>query len=190
MRSHVASLKEGVAVLLLFLFVLTALFQGEAAAAADTAATASAPVAAAALICTCRCCYQGGCTMMTNVSWVVSSCSECTTKVCTDYIVSPEVRAETARLFEGIQGETIWATGEDVVIDECQVISVLEAATCTSKTCKRTTTIEAECYNRDAPLIKFSIVSFVLVTLVALVFGAIKNSIPAFHSFNEKYFNY
>lgn len=148
------------------------------------------PPVAAALICTCRCCYQGGCNTMANVSWAVNSCSECTTKSCTDYIVSSEVRAETARLFEGIQGESIWATGEDVRIDECQVISVLEAATCVSKTCKRTTTIKAECYNRDAPLIKFSIVSFVLITLVAVVFGVVKNNIPAFQAFNEKYFNY
>ena len=141
------------------------------------------------IICTCRCCYQGGCSAITNVSWAVGKCSECTTKSCNNYISSQAVRAETARLIEGIQGERPLTNGV-VVVEECAVIAVLEAATCTTKTCKRTSTIKAECYDRNAPLTKYSVIFFVLVTIFAVVFGIIKNDIPAFQSLNEKYFNY
>ncbi|KPA80120.1 putative endochitinase [Leptomonas pyrrhocoris] len=141
------------------------------------------------IICTCRCCYQGGCSAITNVSWSVERCSGCTTKDCNDYISSQAVRAETARLFEGIQGEKPLTSGA-VVVEECAVIAVLEAATCTTKSCKRTSTIKAECYDRNAPLTKYSVIFFVLFTIFAVVFGIIKNYIPAFQSLNEKYFNY
>ncbi|EPY39370.1 endochitinase [Angomonas deanei] len=140
------------------------------------------------IVCTCRCCYQGGCSALPNVKWVVSSCSECSTKMCNEYITSSEVRAETARLFEGIQGDEPLSNG-NIVVQECQVISVLEAATCAGWWCKRTTTIKAECYNRDAPLIKYTIVSFVLTTIAVIVFGMIKNYIPALQTINERYFN-
>lgn len=82
------------------------------------------------------------------------------------------------------------SAGVDVTLQECEVIAVLEAATCTTKSCKRTSTIKAECYNRDAPLIKYSIISLVAITVWSVIFGLIKNYIPAFQSFNEKYFNY
>lgn len=141
------------------------------------------------IICTCRCCYQGGCSAITNVSWSVDTCGECTTKSCNNYISSQAVRAETARLFEGIQGERPLTSGA-VVVEECAVIAVLEAATCTTKTCKRTSTIKAECYDRNAPLTKYSVIFFLLVTIFAVIFGIIKNDIPAFQSLNEKYFNY
>lgn len=123
--------------------------------------------------------------MLPNASWPITSCRDCTTKMCNDYITSQGIREETAKLFEGM-GEG----SQDINYDECQVISVLEAATCTSRACKRTATIKSECYNRNEPLIKYSIISFVLTTVVALVFGLIKNHIPAFQSLNETYFNY
>ncbi|CAJ1036099.1 hypothetical protein, conserved [Leishmania lindenbergi] len=140
------------------------------------------------IVCTCRCCYQGGCSALTNVSWVISSCNECTTKMCNDYISHQHVREETARLFEGIQGKRPF--NGTVVVQECKVIAVLEESTCTEKSCKRTSTIKAECYDRNAPLIKYSIISFVLITIFAVIFGIIKNHIPALQSLNEKYFNY
>ncbi|RNE97875.1 endochitinase [Trypanosoma rangeli] len=141
------------------------------------------------IVCTCRCCYQGGCRPMPNVSWVVSSCEQCSTAVCNAHIRSEEVRRETARLFEGIESDEAFPSVAGH-LDECKVISVLEAATCSSRNCKRTTTIKAECYNRDAPLIKCSIISFVGVTAVAIVFGLVKNHIPALQGLNEKHFNY
>ncbi|KAG5490061.1 hypothetical protein JKF63_00180 [Porcisia hertigi] len=141
------------------------------------------------IVCTCRCCYQGGCSPLANVSWTVSSCSDCSTKMCNDYISSPQVRSQTARIFDVIEGEPP-LRNDTVVVHECEVIAVLEAATCTVKSCKRTSTIKAECYDRNAPLIKYSIISFVLFTIFAVIFGIIKNYIPALQSLNEKYFNY
>ncbi|CAG9583711.1 putative endochitinase [Leishmania major strain Friedlin] len=152
------------------------------------AVTAEESSLSSPIVCTCRCCYQGGCSPLTNVSWTVSSCSECSTKMCNEYISSQQVRADTARLFEGIQGEK--PLNDTVVVQECEVIAVLEAATCTTKSCKRTSTIKAECYDRNAPLIKYSIISFVLLTIFAVILGIIKNYIPVFQSLNEKYFNY
>lgn len=155
-----------------------------AGAATEWSAQSTSPIT-----CTCRCCYQGGCNAITNVSWTVDSCGDCSTKLCNEYIASKEVRFATARLFDGIQGDNALGAAE-VVVEECEVIAVLEAATCTAKSCKRTSTIKAECYDRNAPLIKYSIISFVLLTIFAMVFGIIKNYIPAFQSLNEKYFNY
>ncbi|ORC92991.1 endochitinase [Trypanosoma theileri] len=153
------------------------------------AAAQSRSVETSSIVCTCRCCYQGGCSAMPNITWVVSSCDQCSTAVCNDYIRSKEVRMETARLFEGIESDEP-LPGSVEALHECKVISVLEAATCVSRNCKRTTTIKAECFNRDAPLIKYSIITFVGTAVVAVVFGLIKNHIPAFQGFNEKYFNY
>lgn len=161
------------------------LVYGEAPIASTTAAVdQSSPI-----ICTCRCCYRGGCRQITNISWTVSSCDDCTTNLCKSYISSTGVREEVAHLFESIKGDNVSA-GVDVTLQECEVIAVLEAATCTTKSCKRTSTIKAECYNRDAPLIKYSIISLVAITVWSVIFGLIKNYIPAFQSFNEKYFNY
>ncbi|KAK7199902.1 endochitinase [Novymonas esmeraldas] len=154
-----------------------------------SAVAAAEPSLSSPIVCTCRCCYQGGCSQLKNVSWTVSSCNDCSTKMCNTYIASEQVRAETARLFEGIRGDHPLTNGA-VVVQECEVIAVLEAATCTTKSCKRTSTIKAECYDRNGPLIKYSIISFVLLTIFAVVFGIIKNYIPAFQSLNEKYFNY
>ncbi|KEG12749.1 endochitinase [Trypanosoma grayi] len=149
----------------------------------------AAPMDTYSILCTCRCCYQGGCSPMPNITWVVNSCDECSTAICNEHIRSKEVRMETARLFEGIESDEPFPSS-DGTIHECKVISVLEAATCTSRNCKRTTTIRAECYNRDAPLIKHFIITFVGITAVAIVFGLLKNHIPAFQGLNEKYFNY
>ncbi|PWV11644.1 putative endochitinase [Trypanosoma cruzi] len=167
--------------LFLFLFALpvTMVAARESVGAMDTSS----------IVCTCRCCYQGGCSPMPNITWVVSTCDRCSTAVCNEYIRSKEVRIETARLFEGIESDEPLPSIEEQ-LNECKVISVLEAATCSGRNCKRTTTIKAECYNRDAPLIKYSIISFVSVTALAIVFGLIKNHIPALHGLNEKYFNY
>ncbi|EPY28543.1 endochitinase [Strigomonas culicis] len=140
-------------------------------------------------VCTCRCCYQGGCSELNNVSWVVDSCADCTNKLCNDYIRSSKVRTELARIFESISGDAT-DTAVSTLVQECEVISVLEAATCTGKMCKRTSTIKAECYNRNAPLMKYSIISFVMATVAAVLFGLMKNYIPAFQTLNEKYFNY
>ncbi|RNF26663.1 endochitinase [Trypanosoma conorhini] len=167
-------------------FVLCALLAMAAAAAAEESTSI---VDTSSIVCTCRCCYQGGCRSMPNVTWVVSSCDKCSTADCNAYIRSEEVRMETARLFEGIGSDEPLPSVEGQ-LSECKVISVLEAATCSGRSCKRTTTIKAECYNRDAPLIKCSIISFVSVTAVAIVFGLIKNHIPALQGLNEKYFNY
>ncbi|GET93257.1 endochitinase, putative [Leishmania tarentolae] len=175
-----ASVRLGMVRALLAVAILCSI---RTAAAAAEESSLSNPI-----VCTCRCCYQGGCSPLTNVSWTVNSCSECSTKMCNDYISSQQVRADTARLFEGIRGEK--PLNGTVVVQECEVIAVLEAATCTTKSCKRTSTIKAECYDRNAPLIKYSILSFVLLTIFAVILGIIKNYIPAFQSLNEKYFNY
>ncbi|KAG5464012.1 hypothetical protein LSCM1_00191 [Leishmania martiniquensis] len=177
----VARWKLGVAHALLAMLVFCSI---DATAVVTEESSQSSPI-----VCTCRCCYQGGCSPLTNVSWTVRSCNDCSTKMCNDHIASQEVRAETARLFEGIRGEKPLTDGT-VEVQECEVIAVLEAATCTTKSCKRTSTIKAECYDRNAPLIKYSIISFVLLTIFAVIFGIIKNYIPAFQALNEKYFNY
>lgn len=164
------------------IFFLHLFFLGAAKASLDIKDTTS-------IVCTCRCCYQGGCSLMPNTSWVVRSCDECSTATCNDYMRSKEVRIETARLFEGIESNEPSVSTEGG-IHECKVISVLEAATCVGKNCKRTTTIQAECFNRDSPQIKYSIMTFLGLTGVAIIFGLVKNHIPAFQGLNEKYFDY
>jgi hypothetical protein len=75
-------------------------------------------------------------------------------------------------------------------VDVCEIITVLEVATCAGAQCKRSTNLKAECYNRDAPLMKYTIQVFVFIFFAGIFFGLIKNHIPAFQEINAKYFNY
>lgn len=144
----------------------------------------------ASIVCVCRCCYQGDCTTLRNVSWTLDSCTACTTKRCNEYIAGGEIRAKTARLFESLENNVPAAAKADLVVDVCEVITVLETATCSGTQCKRSTNLQAECYNRNSPIMKYTIISFVFFIVTGTVFGFIKNHIPALQEFNAKYFNY
>lgn len=142
------------------------------------------------ILCTCRCCYQGDCTALVNVSWDVDSCDACSTTLCNQYIASSEVKQKTARLFESLQNDVPAAAKTDLQVDVCEVITVLETATCSGGQCKRSTNMRAECYNRNAPLMKYMIQSFVGILIGGVVFGFVKNYIPALQGLNTRYFNY
>jgi hypothetical protein len=142
------------------------------------------------VMCVCRCCYQGDCTPLTNVSWSLSSCAQCSTSLCNNYIVSDSARIKTAQLFDSLSGNIPPQAKQSMTVDVCEVITVLETATCTGSACKRSTNLQAECYDRDAPLMKYTVQVFVWVTTVAVVFGFVKNYIPALHAINAKFFNY
>jgi hypothetical protein len=82
------------------------------------------------------------------------------------------------------------AAKTDLTVDVCEVISVLETATCSGTSCKRSTNLKAECYNRNTPLIKYTIQAFVFLLVTGVIFGFVKNHIPALQDFNARYFNY
>lgn len=142
------------------------------------------------VMCVCRCCYQGDCAPMSNASWKVESCSDCKTSLCNTYVASSEARSKAARLFDSLESTVPEAAVEGTDVDVCQIVTVLEVATCSGSRCKRSTNLKAECYNRDAPIMKYSIQAFVAICIVATFIGLIKNHIPAFQEFNAKYFNY
>lgn len=142
------------------------------------------------VICVCRCCYQGNCNSLSNVSWAVDSCSSCQTSMCNEYIASSVVRSKTARLFESLENNVPAGAKADLVVDVCEVITVLETATCTGSSCKRSTNLKAECYNRNTPLIKYTIQCFVFILITGVLFGFVKNFLPALQDLNTKYFNY
>lgn len=142
------------------------------------------------IVCVCRCCYQGDCKALSNVSWKLDSCTSCTTSLCNTYIASDAVRSKTARLFESLENSVPAAAKADATVDVCEVITVLETATCTGSNCKRTTNLQAECYNRESPIMKYTILTFTFLLVFGTVFGFVKNYIPALQEFNAKYFNY
>lgn len=142
-------------------------------------------------LCVCKCCYLGACNPMEGASWLMSSCSNCTSDQCNNYIQSAELRGKTTRTFELLQEGIPSVAKTGVTIDVCQVISVLEIATCPKTgSCKRVTDVKADCFDRNAPINKYSIFLFLLVTIVCVIFGFIRNHIPALQDLNAKYFNY
>ena len=154
-------------------------------------ARAQQQTADGSIVCLCRCCYLGDCTPLMNASWPVNTCTDCTNQMCQDYITSTSIRVKTARIFESLQSAVPQAAQSSLRVDVCEVISVLEAATCTASTgCKRTTDVKGECYNQNAPLIKYTIQSFAAISFIAVIFGFVKNHIPSLQELNNRYFNY
>lgn len=142
------------------------------------------------ILCTCRCCYQGDCSALVNVSWDVDSCDACSTTLCNQYIASSAVKKKTARLFESLQNDVPVGAKSDLQVDVCEVITVLETATCSGSQCKRSTNMRAECYNRNGPIMKYMIQAFVAILVGGVMFGFVKNHIPALQELNIRYFNY
>lgn len=142
------------------------------------------------IMCVCRCCYQGDCAPISNASWTVSSCSDCKTSLCNAYVASSAARTKAARLFDSLESSVPEAAVSKEEVDVCEIVTVLEVATCSGAQCKRSTNLKAECYNRDAPLMKYTIQVFVFIFFAGTFFGLIKNHIPAFQEINAKYFNY
>jgi hypothetical protein len=111
--------------------------------------------------------------------------------MCRDYISSPSIRTKTARVFESLESTVPQAAQGSIRVDVCEVISVLEAATCTAETgCKRTTDVKSDCFNQNAPLMKYTIQSFVCISVLAIAFGFVKNHIPSLQELNNRFFNY
>jgi len=111
--------------------------------------------------------------------------------MCTQYITGSDIRVKTARIFAGLQSDVPSAVQTTMSVDVCEVISVLEAATCSEAAgCFRTTSVKAECYSQHAPVIKFGILAFVSLIFAGIVFGFTKNYIPSLQEFNMRHFNY
>lgn len=146
---------------------------------------ASSPV-----ICACRCCYLGECYPLENASWYVSSCADCRTQDCQAIIHSSSRRTKIARTFEALQDGVPEEARTGIEISVCEVISVLEAVTCTTSECKRTTDVMAECFDRNEPIHKYTIISFLLLCFAGLIFGLVRPYIPALQSFNQRHFDY
>mmetsp|Transcript_59378 Transcript_59378/g.68782 ORF Transcript_59378/g.68782 Transcript_59378/m.68782 type:complete len:176 (-) Transcript_59378:18-545(-) len=157
---------------------------------ATTVVVSSESTSSSSIVCVCRCCYQGSCNSLSNVSWTLDTCSSCSTSLCNAYIASDAVRSKTARIFESLENNVPAAARADLTVDVCEVVTVLETATCTGTQCKRTTSLQAECYNRESPFMKYAILTFTFFLVFGTVFGFVKNYIPALQEFNAKYFNY
>lgn len=90
-------------------------------------------------------------------------------------------------------------------IEVCEIIAVMEAVKCRAASgnlgpdggastpelgCSVSTDIASDCYDRNAPVVKFVTWFFLLLTFLGLIFGVSKNHIPAFQEFNQKNFDY
>ena len=152
----------------------------------------SAEESETAIVCQCRCCYLGDCRPLGNASWFVEGCGECTTQLCHDHVRSLSIRKRTARVFETLDSD-IPANGRLAEeVDVCEVISVLEAATCPSggKSCRRSTDLGAECYDRHAPMQMMIVSVFCVVSAAGVLLGLTKNYLPALQRYNYRWFDY
>eukprot|EP00758_Cryptobia_borreli_P004868 Tbor_TRINITY_DN4626_c0_g1::TRINITY_DN4626_c0_g1_i1::g.14800::m.14800 len=142
------------------------------------------------IVCICKCCYLGECSALANGFWHVKSCQECTARQCRDFVESSGTRARISRTFKALEPKLPEGPGLDLQIDLCEVVSVLETATCTGSGCRRITNLKAECFDRNESLHKYIIVMFVSLSTIGVIFGFVKNHLPALQDFNMKYFNY
>lgn len=157
--------------------------------AEDAAAKTSDRADAASVVtntCICRCYYQGGCTDLFDISWVVSSCSECRTSMCNAHIDGKDVRRRAVLLVNAIEANTSMDT---FTMSECEAIALLEKATCAGKSCRHATTLKAECYSREGTLIKYIVLSFVVVTILAFAFGLFIEFQTPLRQACERFFN-
>lgn len=165
-------------ILVLFLILFLALAEDAASTADDS------------IVCICKCCYMGDCAPLANASWSVGSCGQCLTSRCNEFIKSPTTRQKVSRTFETLEEGVPEGARIESGVDVCEVVSVLEAATCKSKFCKRSTNLKAECFDRNEPLHKYIVMFFTLFAMFGVGFAFIKNHLPALQGFNLKYFNY
>ena len=142
------------------------------------------------IVCICRCCYLGECAPLENASWPVSKCTDCSASRCKEVVKSSDRRVKMARIFETLQDGVPAGARAGLSVDVCEVISVLEAATCEGDGCRTSTDLKAECFDRNEPIHKYAIMAFVSVATFGVIFGFVKNHLPALQGFNAKYFNY
>ena len=143
-----------------------------------------------AIVCQCRCCYLGDCKPLENATWFVDSCSSCKVQRCRDHVQTLAVRQKTARVFETLDSDVPPDARVSEEVDVCEVISVLEAATCPAGECRRSTDLNAECFDRDAFIHKGIVMLFCFGAASAVIVGMTKNYLPFLHDINAKYFNY
>lgn len=95
-----------------------------------------------------------------------------------------------AQIFETLQDGVPAGARAGLSVDTCEVISVLEAATCEGDGCRTSTNLKADCFDRNEAAHKYAILAFVSIAMFGVVFGFVKNHLPALQGFNAKYFNY
>lgn len=146
------------------------------------------------IICVCKCCYLGTCTAIANASTYVNSCGACTSSNCNAYIQSDEAKQKSSQYFAVLQPgvpPSALSSRNYPPIDVCEVIAVLESVMCSDGSCpKQLTNMQSDCVDRNGFAMKFSIVSFVVVSVSGVVLGFFKNYIPALQEMNQMYFNY
>lgn len=181
-------------------------------------AAALVSCASADVLCVCRCCYLGDCAPLENASWPMSDCEPCSASRCREHVQSAAVRRKVARTFEvfrededadrplppGVQDETSAeeralinahrvADFADEKFDVCEVVALTEAVSCerkNGKSCKVSTDITAECFDRHAPTVLYVTWFFLFAIVVGLVLGFTKDFLPSLHEFNRRNFDY
>jgi hypothetical protein len=164
---------------------------GDTDGAQTTNEAHSAPIA-----CACKCCYLGSCKRLNNATYVISSCQDCSIDLCKKYVASASVKERVAAMLSDVAHDKTGdgaekAAEEEVSLDVCEMISVIEHQNCMGNPeCKRSTELKPECISRDAPFLKYCVVFYVLALTLLTSLGFVKNYIPVFQEINSRHFDY
>ena len=178
------------------------------------AGQATDPTMAGAIICSCRCCYMGDCVVLTNGTFAGPDCSVCTANECKRRATDTTARRRIARIFDVLQdfdtsssysladlraGSSLVATDgaaasdagqQGVNLPICEIVAVVEDANCRMSSCKVSTNMLADCFDRNDGVVKFVTWAFVFIIFFGIFLAFSKNYIPALQQFNFRHFDY